>query len=793
MDYRLSCDGQERGAFSLDELRLRREAGELTGSEWVWCEGMTDWQPLDAVLESSGASTLLPPPIPATAVSRNTGRFPVWGVALAVVLGIVTLALVALGTASFYRGFQKQLRQASSGASKAIVAKPASWNTNTMTEADVRQRSREFRVRQYLEGYRHNGQRNQPCDAEALQLIEAWIAHHFGGAAATNSPSPHELGDQLANSTGCDDPLVLTVTAALTMNPHEKTRRLERALAGYENSGHKGYPRFYAAVSLAAVLDERAQRIRELDGVALRAFKQTLNDGSLLPEDQPEMADILLTGWGYQFFYRNRVGVHQIAGGARNQEWLSAVLEGEYHVMEAWKARGGGYAPTVTDPGWQGFHDHLAKARAAFTRAWELHPEFPLAPARMVYVAMGDAGAEEMRVWFDRAITAQIDHPGAWANMRWGLRPRWHGSLDAMLAFGITALETKRFDTDVPRKWMDIVSDLESEFELPPGEHLYGRADIWPHVQQMYEGYIAEAPTIPQQQGWRGTYAVVAFLAKKYGLAREQLEVLNWELPPGGWSGWGKDISLMPLEVAARTGQAGPGIAEAESRRNASDAAEALRLYTPLSETPGFDDRTRKFIQHRLASLKWETELAAGRWIDFLPSSEDDLNWIILLGKMQKVEPGVLEVAADANGHLLLSRVPIGPAFEVTGEIETVYSSTRHSEAGLTIGIPEQNSSDWYAFRIKRSEREGNVASFSRVWSDQGIRKAVVLGDRSNSFHFQFQDHKANVSVNGVPVLENGAPVKQMRISKECLLGLGAFNDSNHTVIRYRNIKVRRI
>jgi hypothetical protein len=200
--------------------------------------------------------------------------------------------------------------------------------------------------------------------------------------------------------------------------------------------------------------------------------------------------------------------------GGKSFEWLTHVFEGEYRVMEAWKERGGGYAPTVSEKGWEGFATHSAAARKNFTRAWELRPDLPLAPSRMIYVAMGDSGAEEMRVWFDRTIAAQVDYPKAWSDMRWGLRPRWHGSLEAMLALGKTAVDTGRFDTDVPRKFLDLVSDLESELKVPFGQHLYGRPDIWPECVRMYEGYIA-APSQEKTAGGLAERVCVGRLSRR--------------------------------------------------------------------------------------------------------------------------------------------------------------------------------------------------------------------------------------------------------------------------------------
>jgi hypothetical protein len=56
MNYHLSRDGATLGTFSLEELHRRRLSGELTGAEFVWAEGMPEWQSLDWVLRAKGLS-----------------------------------------------------------------------------------------------------------------------------------------------------------------------------------------------------------------------------------------------------------------------------------------------------------------------------------------------------------------------------------------------------------------------------------------------------------------------------------------------------------------------------------------------------------------------------------------------------------------------------------------------------------------------------------------------------------------------------------------------------------------
>jgi len=792
MNYYLGRDGKNLGIFPLDDLHRQRQSGELTGAEFVWAEGMPDWQPLDTVLRAKGLS--VPTPVPASVAARKTNRVLVTVAITGAVLFLGVIVLVGFLARDAIKTVRRAAKPIVSGQADGLNATaPVKWGTNTLTEADVKKSARAFRVRQYVEAYAKHGRRGHPCDAEGKQLLESWLAHNYGGDA-TNLPSPHELADKLAARSACDDALVLTIAGVNSTEVHEKIRRLERALAAYGKSQYKAYPRWYATVTLSAEMNDKSERRRALDASGVQLLKQAFTDGSLGPGDQAEMAEILLEGWGAGFFARNREVARKIADDVSGFEWLGHVLDGEYHVQEGWKVRGGGYANTVTQEGWKGFAEQFGKADRAFTKAWELRPDLPLPAVRMITVAMGNSGEEEMRKWFDRAIAAQIDHPKAWSSMLWGLRPRWHGSHEAMLALGIAAIDTGRFDTDVPRKFFDAVSGVESELQLRRGERIFGRSDIWPHIQRLYEGYIAEPTEAYRRDGWRSTYATVAYFAKKYDVAGEQLNAVNWKPWPDNITAWGIDMSLMPLEVAARTSPLARDIARAEARYRggANYVNEALELYSELKNSSKADERTKRFIEHRLAALEVEDRLLHDEWVNLMPRDEKDPNWIISGGKVRWLNDGI-EVETDDGGHLLYSRVRVGRNFEVKGEFEVVRSSTTDFQAGIVMGLPDNYNSEWYGLRLKRNQTEGEVVSFGRCWGSQEVKKSVGLNDQRNSFQFRYEEGKADTWVNGKQVLFKAAPMKTMRVYNDSMLGLGAYHDVNTTVIRYRNVQVRRI
>ena len=581
MNYRMRRQGEDLGVFTLEELRQRRESGELTGGEYIQGEGMSDWQPLDLVLQQG--YRVVPPPLPLSVSKGGLNPAAIW---LMIGIGVIFfVAFCAYVGISFQRGYQSAINSSrsrrslnqSSQEGLTAASKPVTWTTNTLTGRDVDKRAREFRQRQWLEGYEKRGSRNPASDAEAERFIRVWIDRNFGGPEATNTLSLEAESDRLAQDPDCTDPLVLTVAADNNIEVFAATHLFERAIAAFPDSRHKAYPRLYASVKIARYLNDYPERIVTQDAASLKFLGNCFADGSFLPGDQQEIGEILIHGWGNSFFERNAGAVCQIvheAGPA--YQWLALTLDGERLINEAWAARGSGYANTVTKGGWQGFTDHLAEARKILTQAWNLQPGFPLAPCRMMTVALGDSGADEMRVWFDRTVSAQIDYPQAWSGMCWGLRPRWYGSEAAMLALGRTAVNTGRFDTDVPRTFFDSVSDVESEMELSSGRHIYGRADIWPELQTMYQGYISDPSQLPSRTGWRSTYAIVAYFAGKYDVSAEQLKAVDWKLQPKNLTGWGADLSLMPSEVAARTGPLGKSIAAAESSYQQGDVGGRL-------------------------------------------------------------------------------------------------------------------------------------------------------------------------------------------------------------------------
>jgi hypothetical protein len=805
MKYHLSRNGKTLGTFFVEDLQRMLETGELDGTEFVWREGTDGWLPV-RTLQKPGP---VPPPIPPRPRNLPQRNFPHrsgtaarWAVGMIVIAGLATTLLLGWAGYSWFQAVWHRLPVTARSAENRPAAmeaasKPVSVSTHSTTMADARKREREFREHEFLEGFQQRGEHNPKSDDLVLSLIQQWAKADPDIESETNLPALRAAGNRLATDPDCTDPLALTVAALTSTELHEANHRLERALKEFENSKHRAFPKFFATVTLAnKLVAARDDRISQLDDLALNQLKQAFTDGSLRPEDEAELGEIMVNDWGAKIFQRRGDEIVKLVEGQEKRlPWLALTLRGENEINKAWAARGGGYADSVTSRGWQGFNEHLANAREALTKAWELKPELPLAPCRLITVSLGDGDITEMRHWFDQTTMAQIDYAPAWKEMRWGLRPRWYGNRDAMLAFGVTALNTRRFDSDAPKMFFDSVMDIDGEFGHQGVNTIYQAPDIWPHLKDMFEGYIATVKDVNERDDWRTQYAVVAYLNGQDELAAKQLAVMNWQPHKAQLTGWGRDVSLMTKHVRAYAGAMRPQLQEAAqaSRANGNrDIDSTLASYDRIMTNPQADAATVDYVHEREASLRLAKQFRTGNWFDFLPVDTNFCGWNIVRGQFTVEPDGSLEVKSDENGHMIYARMPVRADFEIRGEYVVESSTTKAFQGGLIMGLPEFETYNWYAFRMKRDDDEGDVVSFSQHWTTRQLMAHLALNPTTNSFYFRFQKGLVTASVNGHEVFKDAQPPEDTDVNMNgAFLGLGAFNHSDITTIRYRNVQVR--
>ena len=63
--YRIYCNGEDRGPYTVEQLRSMWSSGQLTTDALYWCDGMSEWEPIDKLhLDSAIQPVSSPPAIP---------------------------------------------------------------------------------------------------------------------------------------------------------------------------------------------------------------------------------------------------------------------------------------------------------------------------------------------------------------------------------------------------------------------------------------------------------------------------------------------------------------------------------------------------------------------------------------------------------------------------------------------------------------------------------------------------------------------------------------------------------
>jgi hypothetical protein len=433
------------------------------------------------------------------------------------------------------------------------------------TEKDFMAVVASYFQRNMVEAYATAGTRDDKWNEAATTFLK----HAAGFFAGTGKADPEALsveGKALVEK-GCTDPMVLYAYGVALQEAEELEQAapvLRQALDGVAKSG---YPRVFcvtAATRLADIDSETSESEEETPTYqayrdqAIKYIGEAGGDGSYQQGGQRMFLDWVEGIWDDLLDGHQQDVYEALKANPKTDPYVRDVIGGRYEIAAAWEARGGGWASEVTQEGWAGFKTHLNAARDLLTAAWKLHPEFPEAPTEMITVAMGraDGEAHHEKDWFYRAVAAQMDYQAAYDAMMWDLHPRWSGSYDAMYAFGVECLETRRFDTGVP---MMFVVALQSIAEDNDDDLTYWRKpETYSHLKRFYAGYKAQMEETKASEetrnGLESMHAATDYLTRHYEDARVRLAKLGDNVDSDAFESFAGPLDRAIRDIEARTG-----------------------------------------------------------------------------------------------------------------------------------------------------------------------------------------------------------------------------------------------
>lgn len=372
-------------------------------------------------------------------------------------------------------------------------------------------------------------------DAARRCLVE--FAKSRSGALSADEPSGEVISynASAAVNAGCKDPLVnyLYVRFAMRSDSEEAfAKGFYDAAKAMDGSSYPALWKFYSDARALQQLFGMQNRkpdgkVNELLQMMLTSAVDTLNDKSVPADDAGEVA--------YLAFFLT-------SGDARNEEAFYKAIEplisknwpnsygtyyarGNFFVDQAWAARGGGTADSVTSEGWLGFSNNLVSARSEYEHAWKLDSKQPKIAEQMMTVVLGlGSGRDQMELWFNRAMDLDTNNFEACKRKLQFLTPKWYGSDEELLAFGRECYQSTKWGGRVPLIILYVHDAAESRLEGVAKAAYWKRPEVWADIQSAFDRFFE---LNPDGTGWYHDYARYAYRAEQWDKLNELIPKLG--------------------------------------------------------------------------------------------------------------------------------------------------------------------------------------------------------------------------------------------------------------------------
>ena len=681
--------------------------------------------------------------------------------------------------------------------SVAIADEPIPTDPSAFTMRDYRQRSIANDRVWYLEGYKQHGHRDDAWDESAIEFIEMCIAVFNDVPNAPDFKELQSAGEQVVNA-GCTDPLVLYGYGyARDRRNHRRgaEQYLRAAVQGLPDSDYPATLLGSAASRLARFLEawNRDDEARAFHQIAANAFVRAADTDPHDSFSQRELVsrlELQLNDYLPADIAASLADGLQMVGGI-DPCTLNTAL-GLHHVAAGWRERGKGYANTVTEEGWAGFKKHLEQAQTYLVKAYELDPTRPEAATAMITVAMGGYAApgETERLWFDRAVAAQMDWPQAYSHLMWSIRPRWGGSHEQMFEFGIECAQTERFDTDVPYYLIKALLDIDNDQEYSRRFWRQNRVDVF--AGQILDQLASHPSHAHRANEFRTIQAGIAWAVRDYEQARRVIQHLANDL---------EAQPLLKMRIARRqllddakafTSSFADEIHSADRLRDLGQLDGAAKTYEQIATRIEDNPPLAAILRDRIVTTNLQTQFNSGEWVEL--KFEDGLpGWRKRAGAWHSSTSNSVKGGPNDDGLFLISEFDVGPRFELQGEIDM---SKLRRENDANTGIVFQyleafDRADWLAFQIYNREKRAWIGY--RFWKAKG--EYLPLGRRveqSFKFHLQNWDNEAVLYLNG-ELMFQGRLQPTDYFNPGAAIGLAGSYAGNSGYAVFRDLRLRQL
>lgn len=640
------------------------------------------------------------------------------------------------------------------------------------------------------------GTTNPEWDAAAEKFLDAMAARFAGAGVSVLTQPPGQMPNDALLAAGkallddgCEDPLVMYCHAVVLLDNGQMDEGRPLLATAAERMMKSSYPllrRLRAVDRWLDSIDDPNARPME----AKKFCAESLQQLATSPECKGIGRRVVLGVWReiWQDMNYELKGpiIEKLLADDKAERWLAHMVAGDYYIEAAWKSRGGGWANTVTEEGWAGFFKHLEMARDALEAAYEAEGNYPEAPTKMITVAMGagDRLGINARLWFENAITAQLDFKPAFDAYMTAILPRWGGSHQAMFQVAVECAEADRFDTDLPFRFEEILDriaeDDDPAFLATP--HVYSVA------APVFEKLASRMP-VPQHAVYHRTYKLAMEVKlRRYDDARKTLDAIkNEPAQPRPLSLFNLTADTVVGKVHAMTGPQRVAMLAIERRVLAdpnADVLDDLRKVATDLRAAGETGLGTEFVEVKIAEREFNQAFAAGDWVTIQPG-KSLAGWTKTMGDWTTNDAGELVAAATVpsgpgrswrNGPLLTYNGQLGERFAVRATL----SGDAWFGGILVAGIPpRRHAGAWFGQR-------GQTIDVGDLWKKD---TPAIPVKESHELMIAVWDRTMTVTVDGKEMISQ----RPFEGDAEPQLTLNGLYPKVGRLVIYRNVQVKKL
>jgi len=414
---------------------------------------------------------------------------------------------------------------------KATPSKKLSPEAEKQARAD-------WNMKTTAEAYKNAGTGNPAWDEFAQQALIAF-ANARAGDPDGNWGEVIAKNSAAAMNAGCNDPMVRYLYIKYAMDQTGSKEKFADAFCDVarvmEKSSYPTIRKFYASARAVDQLYYTYTNGADRNTLG-EMYNNMLNEIHVLVRDKSTPPE--------EIYQACTLALHETAGDIKEyqqlyneiekplfQNWPEAsaswLLKGQSYVVLGWRARGSGYANSVTDEGWKMFSKDLEIAEDAFNHAWKIDPTDSRIPLQMMSGPITGLGRDhdEMELWFGRGMTLTPNNYDLCHSKLYYLEPKWHGSVEEMLAFGRKCVQSPDWGGRVPLILVDAHLSICRYIDESKRTNYWKLPEVWADIKPAYEKFFQLNPNVTGSD--RAYYAWYAYQAKDWDKLNELIPKLG--------------------------------------------------------------------------------------------------------------------------------------------------------------------------------------------------------------------------------------------------------------------------